>query len=103
MLAALSRTELVEMDRSFQNALCCGGGAGNVFTGLIGGGADSAARARVREAFATGARVLAVACPHCAVMFEDAVKTEKLEDKLVIKEVSEFIRENRRTRDGKRL
>jgi len=93
ILTALPAVELVEMDRSFKNALCCGGGGGNVFTDIIGSGFDTAARARVREAAAAKAQVLAVACPQCAVMFEDAVKVENLEGKLQVKEISEIVRE----------
>ncbi|NIP98623.1 MAG: (Fe-S)-binding protein, partial [Akkermansiaceae bacterium] len=71
--------ELAEMDRAMGDALCCGGGGGNFFTDVLGGGADSSCRVRVREAAETGAQVLAVACPKCAKMFEDAVKAENLE------------------------
>ncbi len=91
MLGAVPGLELVEMERSFENALCCGGGGGNVFTGIIGSGLDTAARARVREAAATGAQVLAVACPQCAVMLADAVKVENLDGRLEVKELSEIV------------
>jgi Fe-S oxidoreductase len=47
----------------------------------------------VREAAATGAVVLAVACPQCAVMFEDALKVENLEGQLEVKEISEIVNE----------
>ena len=93
ILGALPGLELVEMDRSFQNALCCSGGGGNIFTDIIGSGSDHSARARVREAAGTGAQVLGVACPQCAVMFEDALKVENLEGEIAVKEVSEIVRE----------
>ena len=60
---------------------------------MIGSGADHAARARVREAAGTGAQVLGVACPQCAVMFEDALKVENLDGEIAVKEVSEIVRE----------
>ena len=93
MLGAVPGLELVEMDRSFQNALCCSGGGGNIFTDMIGSGVDHSARARVREAAGTGAQVLGVACPQCAVMFADALKVENLEGEIAVKEVSEIVRE----------
>lgn len=93
VLAAVPGLKVVEMARNLQNALCCGGGGGNLFTGILGGGPDAAACARVREAAATGADVLAVACPSCAIMFEDAVKQEKLEGRLQVKEISEIVAE----------
>ena len=37
--------------------------------------------------------MLAVACPNCMTMLEDAVKAEGLEDKLVVKDVSEIVGE----------
>ena len=91
MLSAVPGLELVEMQRNFQNALCCGGGGGNLFTSIIGSGLDTAARARVREAAASGAQVLAVACPQCAVMLEDAAKVENLDQQLEVKELSEIV------------
>jgi Fe-S oxidoreductase len=91
VLAALPGVELVEMDRSKADALCCGGGGGNFFTDVLGGGADSPARVRVREAAATGAEVLAVACPKCARMFEDAIGAEDLGDTLRVMDIAEIV------------
>ena len=93
ILSLLPGVELVEMDRNRKNALCCGGGSGNLFTDMISGGDDSPARSRCREAHAAGAAVMAVACPVCAVMLEDAVKSEGLSDHLQIREVSELVTE----------
>jgi Fe-S oxidoreductase len=93
VLSVLPGIELVEMDRNRKNALCCGGGSGNLFTDMISGGDDSPARSRCREAHAAGATVMAVACPICAVMLEDAVKTEGLADKLRVREISELVAE----------
>jgi len=50
-------------------------------------------RARVREAVDTGASVLAVACPNCAKMLEDAAKAENLEGKIAVKEIRRSSRE----------
>ena len=93
VLKSLPGLELIEMSRAKENAFCCGGGGGNFFTDLLGGGPDSPARARVREAAETGAAVLAVACPNCAKMLDDAVKAENLEEKIRVREISEIIRE----------
>lgn len=91
VLAGVPGLELVEMPRNRENALCCGGGGGNFFTDMVGSGPDSPARQRVREAAETGAEILAVACPTCAAMFNAAVKSEWLEDKLEIKDISEIV------------
>jgi Fe-S oxidoreductase len=75
------------------DALCCGGGGGNFFTDVLGSGADSASRVRVREAAETGAQVLAVACPKCAKMLEDAVQVEDLENELRVMDIAEIVEE----------
>jgi Fe-S oxidoreductase len=93
VLGALPGLELLEMDRAMGDALCCGGGGGNFFTDVLGGGADSSCRVRVREAAETGAQVLAVACPKCAKMFEDAIKVENLEGELRVMDIAEIVEE----------
>ena len=93
ILSLLPGIEPVEMDRNRKNALCCGGGGGNLFTDMISGGDDSPARSRCREAAAAGAAIMVVACPACAVMLEDAVKTEGLTGSLRVREISEMVLE----------
>jgi Fe-S oxidoreductase len=93
MLRTTPGVKLVEMDRNRKNALCCGGGGGNFFTDLLSGGDDTSARVRVREAADSGVTVLAVACPICAVMLEDAVKAETLDEVIAVREVSEIVGE----------
>ena len=84
---------MVEMERNRENALCCGGGGGNFCMDLLGGSPDSPARRRVREASATGADILAVACPKCLTILEDAVKAEELDNKLIVKDIAEIVSE----------
>ena len=92
ILRAVPGARLVEMDRNRNNALCCGGGGGNFFTDMLSGGDDTPARVRVREAAAVDAEIIAVACPMCAVMLEDAVKVENLDNDTQVLEVSEIVR-----------
>jgi len=91
VLGAIPGIRLMEMERSMRNALCCGGGGGNYFTDILGGGSEAPARARVLEAAETGAEILAVACPICANMLEDATKSGNLDQRIQVKEVSEII------------
>jgi Fe-S oxidoreductase len=93
VLNSVPGIEFVEMGRNRQNAFCCGGGSGNFYIDSFGGGENSPARSRVREALETGADVLAVACPTCTVMLNDAVKSENLEGKLAIKDICEVVNE----------
>jgi Fe-S oxidoreductase len=97
ILRALPGVDLVEMERNKNNSFCCGGGGGNFYTGILGSGEDSPARARIREARDTGAEVLAVACPVCRMMFEDAVKTEGLEEEMAVRDIAEILAESQPT------
>ncbi|MDB9823232.1 (Fe-S)-binding protein [Deltaproteobacteria bacterium] len=90
VLKAIPGVTLVEMERNRENALCCGGGGGNFCMDLLGGSPDSPSRRRVREALTTGAGILAVACPKCLTILEDAVKVEGLDDKLIVKDIAEI-------------
>ncbi len=91
VLKRIPGLELVEMARTRKSALCCGGGGGNAFTDMLGGGEDSPARIRVRQARDTGAEVLATACPTCLVMLEDAARSEGLGETLAIRDISELV------------
>lgn len=91
ILAGLPGIEVREMDRNMKNALCCGGGGGNLFTDILGNGPESPAGMRAAEALNTGASLLAVSCPACAIILEDAVKSTGIDDRLQVREVSEII------------
>jgi Fe-S oxidoreductase len=91
ILATLPGVKIREMDRSMQNALCCGGGGGNLFTDILGNGPESPAKNRVTEALRTEAHILAVSCPTCAVMLGDAVKSSNLDNRIQVQEISEII------------
>jgi Fe-S oxidoreductase len=86
--------ELTEMERNRKDAFCCGGGSGNFVTDLLAGSADSPARVRAREAYETGSDTLAIACPSCLTMLIDAAKAENLDNKLVVKDISQILKES---------
>jgi dimethylglycine catabolism B len=60
-----------EMERSGLRSSCCGGGGGAPLTDIAG--LRRIPDIRMEQARATGAPVLAVACPNCAVMLEGVV------------------------------
>lgn len=76
LLAAIRGVELVEMERTREDALCCGGGGGRMWLETQAG--ERFSDLRVREAAATGAQVLATACPHCITCLEDSIKVAGL-------------------------
>lgn len=90
ILRSVRGVSVTEMAKNRNNSSCCGGGGGNFFTDIIGSGEDSPSRVRIREAAQTGAEILAVACPTCAKMFEDAVKDEGLEGTIEVKDIAEI-------------
>jgi Fe-S oxidoreductase len=63
----------VEMARSGKETFCCGAGGAHMWMEERG---DAINANRVREAAATGAGTLAVACPFCTVMLDDGVQSE---------------------------
>jgi Fe-S oxidoreductase len=86
ILKSIPGIELVEMKRNKENALCCGGGCGNFYFGFLN------SKARIREAYNTGAEILAVACPSCGTMLESASKENGLEDKILIMSIPEIVK-----------
>jgi len=92
LLKTIPNLNLIEMERSKENSFCCGGGGGNFVTDLVGG-KESPSNQRIREAYETGASILAVSCPICVTMFEDAIKNENLESSIVVKDLSELLLE----------
>jgi len=91
ILNSIPGATTVEMKRNKEDAFCCGGGSGNFVIDLLAGGEESPSRVRVKEAYATGADTLAVACPGCLTMLADAVKAEGLQDNLSVKDISQIV------------
>ena len=92
ILKAIPGLQLVEMPRNRERSFCCGGGGGNLVREYPG--KDRPNNIRAREAAETGAEILAVACPFCLIMLEDGVKTEKLDDRIVVKDIIELVYES---------
>jgi len=90
ILKAIPGVKLVEMDRNRERSLCCEGGGGRMW--VEGTNVEERlASQRVREAVETGAEVLAVACPFCLLTLEDAVKVQKLDDRLRVMDIMELV------------
>ena len=92
ILESINGLKLVEMKRTRENSFCCGGGAGRVWT------EDATPEKRpcvnrVREALELGVEVIATACPFCVTTLEDAVKVLDVEDKIVVRDVLELLKE----------
>ncbi len=64
--------QLVEAPRSRERSFCCGAGGGLAFLGEEKG--ERVSHVRAAELAATGASVIAAACPFCNTMFRDALR-----------------------------
>jgi Fe-S oxidoreductase len=82
VLQAIPGVELVEMERSRSDALCCGGGGGRMWLETAAG--ERFSDLRVEEARATGAQVLATACPFCTACLEDSLKAQRVKEPVVL-------------------
>lgn len=92
VLESIPGLNLVEMDRSRENSLCCEGGGGRMFIEDPNPG-KKLARMRIEEALGIGAQILAVACPFCLSMLEDAVRMSGHNGDIRVMDVVELVEE----------
>jgi len=88
---------LVEMAANRSNGFCCGGGGGMAFAEEPPD--QRVNRERARQVVATGADVVAVACPFCMTMLEDGVTSVAGNHRLVVRDVAELLRDSVNTRE----
>ncbi|MGQ4912510.1 MAG: (Fe-S)-binding protein [Candidatus Thorarchaeota archaeon] len=84
----VSRGKLVEMERSRENAMCCGNGAG--LRTLFPEHARKIGSERVEQAKRTGAKYLVTACPFCKNML-----ASQSDDEMEVMDLTEFIEKSR--------
>jgi heterodisulfide reductase subunit D len=81
---------LVEMKRCKTNGLCCGAGGAQMFKEEEAG-TTRINLERADEALATGAKVIAAACPFCNTMMTDGVKNRNKEEEVQVLDIAEII------------
>jgi len=92
VLESINGLELVELKRIRENSFCCGGGAGRVWTEEATPEKRPSVN-RVREALERGVEIIATACPFCVTTLEDAVKVLDVENKIVVRDILELLKE----------
>ena len=89
LISAATGRAPVEMERYGRNSFCCGGGGGMSF---VEEPADKRLnQARARQALATGADVVAVACPFCLTMMTDGVNAVRGDRDVEVVDVAELL------------
>jgi len=88
-LAALGAV-VAEMPRHGRQSFCCGAGGAQMWKEEEPGD-EAVSVNRLREALATGAQTVAVACPFCLTMLADAGK--QLQSDVAVKDVVELAAE----------
>lgn len=82
--------ELVEMKRCKSNGLCCGAGGAQMFKEEEKG-KERINFERSNEALATGATIIAAACPFCNTMLTDGVKNSEKENEVAVLDIAELV------------
>jgi heterodisulfide reductase subunit D len=82
--------ELVEMKRCRTNGLCCGAGGAQMFKEEEAG-TGRVNSERTDEALATGASIIAAACPFCNTMLTDGIKVHEKEEQVRVMDIAELI------------
>jgi len=89
VLDALAATKK-EMGRNMSFALCCGAGGGQMFKEAEKGVKEVFIE-RTEEALATGADIIATACPYCMVMMTDGIKYKNQEQQVKAYDIAELV------------
>jgi Fe-S oxidoreductase/nitrate reductase gamma subunit len=81
---------LVEMERNRERNFCCGAGGGHLWLEEQKAG-ERINVMRTDQAMATGASLVATACPYCLQMFQDGTKTRAVDETLKILDIAEIL------------
>lgn len=93
LLRSIPGVDLVEApDRNRERAMCCGGGGGNVW--LEGWGKEQVNYIRLEQLTQPEPQTLAMSCPFCMVMFEDAAKNTGRDETLKRRDIAEILLES---------
>ncbi|MBT28433.1 MAG: CoB--CoM heterodisulfide reductase [Thalassobius sp.] len=82
--------DLVEMKNCKKNGFCCGAGGAQMFKDAEKGKKEVNIK-RTEEALATGAKVVASACPFCMTMMSDGVKNKEKEQEVKVLDIAELV------------
>ena len=84
--------EVVEMERSFDNGMCCGAGGGLMWMEETTGNRINVAR--TEQALQTEATTISSACPFCLTMLSDGTKAKDVDESVRTRDVAEVLEES---------
>ncbi|MBI1802243.1 MAG: (Fe-S)-binding protein, partial [Chloroflexi bacterium] len=91
IIKAIPGANLVEMPRSRDKGLCCGGGGGQMWMEPFAPkGAKKVNMIRLEEAQSVGAKTVGTACSYCLIQMEDATSTKGIKDEVQVKDIAEL-------------
>jgi len=89
ILRAITRDTPLEFDLSREKAMCCGAGGARMWIDEKIGKRINITR--VEQALAKSPRVIATACPYCAVMISDGTKALEAASEIVPRDIVELV------------
>ena len=81
----------LDVDASRERGTCCGAGGGRFLLEEKTGARMS--HQRVDQLMESNPDTIAVSCPFCVLMLEDALKAKNLQDQVKVKDISELANE----------
>ena len=91
-LGAIPGAELAEVDQSKNRTFCCGAGGGCFWKEEHEGTRIN--QKRFDQLNEAKPEAIAVGCPFCMTMLEDAVKSRSLEEKMRVRDLAEMVAES---------
>ena len=90
-LKAIEGVRLIEMSRSRETGLCCGGGGAQVWFETHQ--EPPVNEIRLEEAMATGAGTVAAACPFCTIMLSSAAQSKGVTEEVAVRDIALIVAE----------
>lgn len=92
ILRSIPGVELVEMERSKENGMCCGAGGGMMWMEETAGKRVNVAR--VEQALAVNPTLISSACPYCLTMMNDGAKIKNADEQVKTRDIAEILAES---------
>ena len=91
-LGAIPGIQLNDVEQSKNRTFCCGAGGGSVWKEETEGSRIN--QTRLDQLMQTEPETIAVGCPYCMIMMDDAVKSKNLDDNVEVKDLVELVSES---------